>query len=31
MITLNKGTKNKEFFWHKMKKYFPAHQNGIKP
>jgi len=22
MITLNKGTKNKEFFWHKMKKIF---------
>ena len=22
MITLNKGTKNKEFFWHKMKNTF---------
>ena len=31
MITLNKGIKNKEFFWHKMKKYLTAHQNRIGP
>jgi len=24
MITMNKGTKNKEFFWHKMKKIFAS-------
>jgi len=24
MITLNKGTKNKEFFWHKMKIVFSS-------
>ena len=24
MITLNKGTKNKEFFWHKMKNIFAS-------